>query len=527
MNYVEGKGIMSNIKTVDLGLSPLSSRYQIKKIAWPIYAWKSILPDDMVREMDILQKLMLNIARMGDIDLHFLAEKLGFSKELLQAVKEKCIDDEYLTKEGELTNLGKGKVSNQNFYASDIYKASKCEKIYVLRDAISGDVIPNFSIGEIPRAIEGEDYELVLSNNDIYIKKPSILDIVTGLKTCRRLNKVRKDQQQAYATENVEISEYEIEDEDEVDWRDINENGEIESKVNNRSKKEEEKFKKNKIDSIKIWNNTAEFIYVDSYLYIDPDKPNEWKVRSPLGRDEDSWFTSRLRSEIHKNADLKEEIEFFVDTIKEELKDKYAFDNYYKIELFNKFPKIANYPEFKYLKEEIESVKRVEIRIKGGDEDYDTLFLRCQKALECMFGLCISTIENRFDIVKNINRDDFKYQLECISSELGVNLPQNYLSYQICRSSFHVPKLKSGSIKDRALFMLYDAYYNENSIALYILKAMPEFYDNINLIANNRNNTSHFNHISKERINFDKEVDKVLQCFDVLIIVLFSHYFGG
>lgn len=518
---------MSNIKTVNLGLNPLNSRCQRKKIAWPIYAWKCILPIEMSKDIDILQKLLLSSTRIGNIEQNFLVEKFGFSKDLLQAVKEKCINEGYLTKQGELTDIGQKKVSNKNFYSSDLNNASRCEKIYLLKDAISGDVIPNFSIENIPRWSEDEQGKLVLPQNYINRKKPSILDITTGLKTCHRLNKVRKDHQQAYATENVEICGYEFDDEEEVDWTNINDEGDIEVKKENKVEDNEEENKKNKIINIKIWDNTPELIYVDSYIYIDPDKPNEWRVRSPLGRDEDAWFTSRLRAETYKNLDLKEEIDFFVDITREELKDKYAFDNYYKIELFNQFPKIANYPEFKYLKEEIESVKRVEVRIKGGDEDYDTLFLRCQKALECLFGLCISKIENRFDVVRNINKDDFKYQVNSIASEIGVNVPQNYLSFQICKSLFYVPKLKSGSIKDRALFMLYDAYYNENSNALYILKDMPEFYENINLIANNRNNTSHFNHISKEETDFDKEVDQVLHCFDALITVLFSHYFRG
>lgn len=508
-------------KTVNLGLNSLNSRCQRKKIAWPIYAWQCILPIDMAEDIDILQKLLLSSTLIGNIEQSFLVEKLGFSKDLLKSVKEKCINDKYLTMQGELTDIGKKKVANENFYSSDLDSASKCKKIYLLKDAMSGDVIPNFSIEYIPRWVEGEKETLVLPENNINKKKPTILDIITGLKIGNRLNKVRKDQQQAYATENVEIYEYEFDD-DEVDWTNINDEGNIEVKKENKVEDYEEK---NKITNIKIWDNTPELIYVDSYIYIDPDKPNEWRVMSPLGRDEDSWFTSRLRAETYKNSDLKEEIDFFVDITREELRDKYAFENHYKIDLFNQFPKIANYPEFKSLKEEIESVKRVEVRIKGGDEDYDTLFLRCQKTLECLFGLCISKIENRFDLVKNINKDDFKYQVNSMASKIGINIPQNYLSFQICNSLFYVPKLKSGSIKDRALFMLYDANYNENSKSLYILKAMPEFYENINLIANNRNNTSHFNHISKEKADLDKEVDKVLYCFNALITVLFSHYY--
>lgn len=525
MNYVEGMGIMSNIKTVNLGLDPLNSRCQRKNIAWPIYVWKCILPIQMGDDIDVLQKLLL-ATRVTNKEQYFLVEKLGFSKDLLQSVREKCIDEGYLTNQGEVTDIGREKVINKNFYASDFDDASRCEKIYLLKDAISGDVIPNFSIDDIPRLREDKDDKLVLPENNSNRKKPSILDITLGLKTYHRLNKVRKENQQAYCTENIEISEYDFDD-DEVEWTDIDEKGDIEVKGENKVQNYEDEKKKNIITNIKIWDNTPELIYVDSNIYIDPDKPNEWRVRSPLGRDEDAWFTSRLRTETYKNSHIKEEIDFFVEISRDELKDKYAFDNHYNIELFNQFPKIANYPEFKYLKDEIESVKRVELRIKGGDEDYDTLFLRCQKSLECLFGLCISKIKNRFDIVKNINKDDFKYQVNYIASQIGINLPQNYLSFQICKSLFYVPKLKSGSIKDRALFMLYDAYYNKDSTSLYILKAMPEFYENINLIANNRNNTSHFNHVSKEKTDFDKEVVQCLQCFNELIIVLFSHYFRG
>lgn len=517
---------MSNIRTVNLGLNPLNSRCQLKKIAWPIYVWKCILPSEISKDIDILQKLLLSSIRVGIIEQHFLVENLGFSKDLLQAVKEKCINEGYLTKQGQLTDIGHKKVLNGNRYASDCADATRCEKIYLLKDAISGDIIPNFSIGTIPRWVEAKDDKLVLPENNENRKKPSILDITTGLKTCHRLNKMREEQQQAYSAEKVEISECD-DDDDEVDWTDINEKGDIEVKEGKEVATDKGEKKKTNITNIKIWDNTPERIYVDSYIYIDPDKPNEWRVRSPLGMDEDAWFTSRLRTETYKNSKIKDEIDFFMEITRDELKDKCAFDNHYKIELFNQFPMIANYPEFKYLKEEIESVKRVELRIKGGDEDYDTLFLRCQKVLECLFVLCISKIDNRFDIVKNIDKADFKYQVNYIASEIGVRVPQNYLSAQICKSLLYVPSLKSGSIKDKALFMLYDAYYNTNSISLYILKAMPEFYEHINLIANNRNKTSHHNHDSKEKTDFDKEVDQVLKCLDAVITVLFSHYFRG
>lgn len=521
---------MNNIRLYNLGVKRIISSHQVvKKVAWPIYAWQCILPLQATRELDVLQQLVMNLIDMNQLDNELMEQKLGFSLDLIDSVLEKCKEEGYLTDDRQLTAEGKIKLQNENQKTLDFENVKNCEKVWLLRDGLSGDIIPNFSKDEIPHGYIS-DVELTIRPYSKFRKKPEVPDIEEALKMTRKLRRFIAEKQQTYGCEEVEISlQFEQELQDEVDWEDINDEGDIEvasaQEINEDTVKEANPAQSP--TNIKIWDEEPQLIYVETYIYVDVDKPNEWQVRSPLGAQEDSWFGRRLGNVYHMSEEIKEEMDFFLEEAREELKKKYPLDNDLNIELINQFPKVANKEEFKYLKEELESVKRAELRISEGDEDYDTLFMRCQRVLECLFELTIERILNREEIIKHIIRSDFRNQVQRIANEIGIKVPGNFMSKKICRNLLQMSHINTGSIKDKALFLLFDAYYNDNSVSINLLKSMPDFYEHINTVANNRNNKVHF---SKEENNATSLMlisKQIMDSFETLTNVIFSHFFRG
>ena len=113
INFVEKRGIMSRYwNTIDLGKSPLKPHCFYKPIAWPVYAWKAILPTVLTDQLDILQKLILSLAKIQKLKDPTILYQLGISKELIQSVKQSCIFQGYLDNENSLTKSGKQLLSN-------------------------------------------------------------------------------------------------------------------------------------------------------------------------------------------------------------------------------------------------------------------------------------------------------------------------------------------------------------------------------------------------------------------------------
>ena len=150
INFVEKRGIVSKYwYTIDLGKSPLKSHYFHKQIAWPVYAWKAILPTVLTDELDILQKLILSLAKINKLKDATILFQLGISKELVQAVKQSCILQGYLDKESSLTKSGEQLLTNSMNIEQGMLM--NFEHVYIFRDALTGDIIPNFNVAELPR----------------------------------------------------------------------------------------------------------------------------------------------------------------------------------------------------------------------------------------------------------------------------------------------------------------------------------------------------------------------------------------
>ena len=357
-------------------------------------------------------------------------------------------------------------------------------------------------------------------------QKPTFVDIGQALKVRKQLNRLAETLQKDYANEAVEAEQFSSLEEfdlmvEEVDWELINDDGEIEITTLKDKEVAEEKKVSEGQTNIKIISNKPDILYLDANLYVDPDLPERVAVTSPFGQHEDDWFTMHMLMHIQKSDSFKENVEFFMEEAKEELMDKYPFNNHLDIELFKKYPSIANYEAWKPLRNQIEATTRAYNRLVQGHEDYDTFYMRAQRTLEGVLKYCIDKIPNKHEVMKPVTKFSFTDSIKRIAEELRIHIPSNLYSFDFYHRLKHVANNKGISSKDRALFLAFDAYYNEEETpSLQLLKNIPDFYRRINLITNVRNKSTHFNEEGVETQNFE-EIKREL---DFLLDSLIAHY---
>ncbi|WP_379969608.1 hypothetical protein [Ectobacillus sp. sgz5001026] len=518
---------MSTFKyTINLGKKAAQPHFFCKKIVWPVYAWKAILPSIFTEELDILQELVLSLAKINKLKDHTIIYQLGMSKELIKTVKESCVQQGYLGSDGYLTKSGEQLLTNSLNVEQGMLM--NYEQIYIFRDALTGDIIPNFKVSELP-VEENLQYDYVFEGHSNYrYQKPTFFDIGQALKIRKQINRIADTLQKDYANEVIEADQCSFLDEmdlliKEVDWQLIDDNGEIE--IKSLKDKEESQAETNMSENnttIKIISNKPEILYLEANLYVDPDLPEKVAITSPFGENEDDWFTKHMLMHAQKNDRLQENIEFFMQEAQEELIDKYPFNNNLDIELFKKYPFIANYEAWKALRSQIEATTRSYNRLIEYHEDYDTFYMRAQRTLEGVLKYCIEKIPNKWDVIKPITRYSFKDTLKRIAENLRIDIPSNLYSADFYNRLRSVANNRGISSKDRALFLAFDAYYNEHETpSLQLLKSIPDFYKRINIITNVRNKTAHFT--EAEVVKSQNFVDIKYE-LDFLLDSLIAHY---
>ncbi|MDQ0257850.1 hypothetical protein J2S74_005313 [Evansella vedderi] len=510
--------------SVDLGKSPVKPHYFHRQVAWPVYAWKAILPSVLKDNLDILQKLILSFAKINKLKDATTLYELGLSKELVQTVKRSCISYGYLDTDSRLTDSGNKLLMNSMNIEQDMLM--NYEHVYIFRDALTGDIIPNFNVSEIPRE-ERKEYDFILEESKSYRNlKPTFVDIGQALKRRKQINKFAETIQKDYANEEVEAEQFSDLDEmdlsvEEVDWESVNDEGMVDVPTLAEKEAAEEKKVGEGKTTVKIISNKPDKIFLSANIYIDPDMPERIGITSPFGEHEDDWFTKHMLMHIRKSESLKDIVEFFMEEAKEELKDKFPFNNHLEIELFNKYPFIANYDEWQPLRTHIEATTRAYNRLIQGHEDYDTFYMRAQRTLEGVLKYSIEKLPNKMEVMKPVTKYSFKDTIKSIAEELRIEIPANFESSAFYERLLQVSRGKGISSKDRSLFLAFDAFYKgDESPSLLLLRNVPDFYKRINLITNIRNKSTHYNEETIENENFEF----LKRELDILLDSLISHY---
>ncbi|MCM3721191.1 hypothetical protein [Solibacillus isronensis] len=531
-----------------------------QQITWPLYAWKVYLPEKVTSEIDILQRFVLAVAEVENLQTTNIFIEIGITKDLKETIIQKCeelgyLENNTLTKEGE-------SVLHAN-HDKSITSMEKLKLMYLFIDAVTGDLVPTFSIDELPIARE-MTFHHGLSYDRKNERKPNMFEIEDKLRKANLMRKQMNAIKKVSGVESVTLEELDHEDrnydelllefegffedesvqlEDEVAIETINVShlgiddvlNELdgEQQLDGSFGHSEELSQQQKgvqanqptlhNRTLKFRTDKPELIYVPVTIYGHADTflNKKISVKSPFSENEDLWFNSKFVF-IQSNDDaLQQFVEKMRDEMYEQFKARYAFSNTMNIQLLTDFPLIANDAKWKKLRNEIESAEIAYLRIQNGDKDYDNYYMRVQRTLELAFYLVFERLSVS-PILKTVRRENYAATLDKISNELSIAIPKNYYNFntfeRVSRSA--KSKISFSSSKDAIMLYALNAYFSKDIVLIEVLRQLPNVFSEISAIVDARNNGAHY---STKAIDHEATYTQVRQSSIEILQTLISH----
>lgn len=525
-------------KVYDFGVELLDTTLETRKmLVWPVSVWRCYIPENLNKNIDILEKLVLSLARMKVTDFHsILTSQLGFAGDLVKAVINNCKDKMYIHKTyNTILKAGEEALSSyENPYEADMEISKNSKKVYLIQDLVTGNVIPCFDKDILPSSYEEVDECISIYYNLNEIRRPSIASINNAIKHWNRISRLSETSDNL-GTGNINLNDLGREEEneflmfeEEVDWREIVAEEDISkdsNHVNIESSKSSGITAKEYYD-ITIYDDKSEIYFLKAFVAINSSSPDEIIVLSPLGEKLNYWFRTVFNRVYASDENFKRDIDLFIDEKKESLKDKFAFNNNLYVELFEKFPLLCNDKKYKDMKTCIENVVKAKNRIENGEEEYYSFGTSIRTAVDRIFKEVYKTIIRsktikekvpEYYIYKKAVKDlVFTYKL---NSEIERRYCNKDIYNNMCRGS--------GNAKDTAAMLLMEAYFYKDSNSMILLKDMPEIFIRIFTLAGEGNDFIHANDgFSSKRYTLE-EVKGTYIMLEGIITSLYTHYLRG
>lgn len=466
-----------------------------RAIAWPVAVWSCYIPESETQKINILESLILQLVHKGfQNPKETLCNIVGFNKDLVEAAVESCKTQGFFDrrlKELILSESGKAVLGRiENPYAADLEASKKTKRIYMIQDLVTKSVVPIFDIDKLPDVYFEDESALKIQYKEVYGKhenalKPKSASVKTALRYWSRLcSNIRHGI--AYGKNTIELSvspkaEEDIEDfipfEDEVEWDRILEDGRITEEVTTLADKEAEESQQKldkEVEKLTILDDSPEIYYARGFIAINRSAPEEIIIISPFGSRLDDWFRTvinRLRASDEK---FEEEIQFFLELKREDLKDVIAFGNDLNITLFNEYPFICNNPEFNAVKKQIERLTISRDRILDGEDDSITFAQVLRSVYEASLRLVAKKNPYLFDAV-SLSYEDYKYDLRCLVDSYPFLTEDVFREY----SGFAIYKNMTNTSEDEgyatAFFalILMNAWKDKNGKSMDLLRNIP------------------------------------------------------
>ena len=498
---------MSRMSVLSLQAPKVRANTYSKTIAWPVYMWRAVIPEQVMGELDILERLVLSLANIDKLSNATIFNELNMSKELIQTVIKRCQDADYL-KGNTLTDSGKQMLADEPMLEQQMIK--NYEQIYLFQDGLSGDLVPHFDVATLP-SFTWVECHLKLDGKRAIIKKPHFVEMESSLRNARFIRKMIEEQQHERGVEEIQPEESFIDEQLMQFMDELHEEGPLTLAEAEEQEAIEESTRSIITQGmIKVLDDKPELIYmpVVVYAHVDTFMNGQIYAHSPFSVFENDWFTQKLLYAIQND----ETVALFIDILKEEMQkefmDRYPFHNYLDIELFKQFPLIANDEKWKSLREQIEAMEIAYSRIANGDEDYDNFYMRAQRTIESVLYYTVCQLPNLSRTMQFVERDNYKDTLMAAEDFLTISIPRNYYGLEFCSRLQEITRnvKRSKSSKDRALLLVIDASKNKNEASISVFRDMPDFLKRINFIVNSRNQTAHFNEQQLNHLDIYKNI---------------------
>jgi len=473
-------------KTEILYFKPQNQPYEWgerKLFAWPCYVYKVLAPQPRPRKINILQKAVLGLIKIGFLSTKKVADYIGIEIDLTAKIFEELLNSEYIDENHYITKKGNDVLNGEINDRGEMISA------YIFQDAFTGEFWDRFIIDFKDNIKKIVDKKLNISNNN----KKSIHFIEIF--------------------KNIDVNPPNM---DEVS-RITKNHKKLNSKLNSSSFSE---YKHDKIydlyKNISLINEKPIGAYwLTAWIYFPKEISNgkSWNVYDPFGLENDFKFrkiiTKVSKSDYGLNkfisGFIKEEVsdstENIVNLLKRQNKDlsnqiiMQFGDNILKYEdLFNLLMKLK--------------LNEVSLEIQGRNIEKNTLN-SLSNNIHLVIELLFSEISEQFptkDSFKNIGlvKNDKLGNRECIKIFLqnlignNENIISKYINIPFGQLK-SVANYNSGKIKARLLISLFTVKNNPDHPLFNIVKKEPNILEIFFEIEELRNASQHGGKDKKRR----------------------------
>lgn len=444
----------------------ISNYYYAEKIAWPVYAWRVVVPNTET-SLDPLQRAILRLADAQATDTIEIANLLGIHRDLARYLQLVCISEGVLDQHYHLTKTGHDKLLGLD----RVDDGGDTEDGWIFRDAVTGDVLPLFHQGSLPilkRRHEDTHYQLPSQNRNAM--RPASASISNALRQYRRLLRVEREQDV-----QSDLDKDLFDPDAPIDWSVVPEQQE-----------EREENHKRAPSLVRMVTSRPELLAFEVIYYVCPEAPQAWYLTAPLGRAGGWWYRRKLDWAAERDPDIAAHLSSWQRTAEE----LFAPSEEMILSVSETRQEFAEFYGCLGLGEALIWWERAcAARCSHSDSYYDAdgVYNRCQIVLELVLDACIDRIADKYALLEDIRYDPSRTFLRQMTGELLVKLP-NKMAWK--DTSDTMSKVASGemrSLRDRAVFLLYAAYYDYSHAFYGACNAQSDLLEMIDDIAELRN----------------------------------------
>ena len=462
-----------------------------KSLAWPVAIWSCYIPESATQKLNILEHLILQLVSQGfTAPREVLCSQVGFNKDLVDAAIEACVDNDYFDrryKELTLSSCGQNILNTfNNPYVSDMEIAQKNKKIYMIQDLVTKNVVPVFDIEKLPQFFIEDENALVIKYENFIGAKPRSASVKIAMREWARLCADTTNGQDVSGNNSIDCStqpkvseeiDGDIPFEDELNWKEFQEDESVIEKVTTLAEKEADDKEKKAVDDVEkltIFDDKPEVYYARGYIAINRNAPDEALIISPFGERLDNWFRRVINRLRICDREFEEEIQLFLMIKRDELKGTLAFGNDLDIALFSDYPFICNNPEYKAVKATIRRLTVSRNRFMHGEDDTINFAQALRTAYEASLRLVVKKNPSLFKAGK-IEYKEYKKKLKMLVNTYSFFDCDIYREYS---GPYIYKNMTSANEKDGyatafiALFMM-DAWNNKNGHSMEMLRNLP------------------------------------------------------
>jgi len=490
------------------------SREERQLLAWPVSVWTYYIPEDSIKDVNILEHLLLVLIKKGFNNYEeILTSQLNVSKDLYISIFNSCKSKGYFdTRYKTITLSQRAELflnKYDNPFAVDYEITNNCKKILVIQDGVTGSIIPRFDIEKFPEFYVDFDENEVIRLEKYEEKEnklPSASSINLALKTYAKiLNNIRKGIMEPLCVNDNYLSYSKTL----KDFTPCSEIAEQNFGDGVRTLADEEKEKRNlEMKNITPVDDNPEYVYAKCYIAIDKNNVDNIKIMSPFGKTLDDWFRSIVSRLIVCDDDFK----LLIDTFKEEktadLKDTVAFGNVKNIRLFDLYPFVCNDPNYADLKKTFENVDKNLTRVKNGEDDSLDLIEKMATSIQVLFRMAFKNNLNL--LIHRMQYDDFSLKLQDLVYTYDFfdsKIIDCYDKESIYRNMLGVTK-NGGHITGYVSLILINAQENNSGKCFNMLSKLPSLPIDIKEVTETRNTSTHGNEgFSQMKYSIDECVE--------------------